>query len=321
MGRHVKENGNMRVADLRQALSRFWTGPLSWDVSMADYCTFKAGGSVEALVVATSGPELAGLLLWLEENGIRWRVIGRGSNILITPGGFDGVMIILGGDFCSIEYDAGGAAGSGRRFVRAGAGCAAAKLVGWSVFHQLSGLEFMAGIPGSIGGAVFMNAGAWGGEIADVIERVSFVDRQGRLHDVSRDDIEFSYRRMRPRNPALVDAVVVGAIFSLQPDKQRRIIERCRNHVAGRRRKQPASVASAGSFFRNPPGDSAGRLIEAAGLKGLQRGQAMVSTKHANFIVNTGQASPNDIIELMKEVQERVFRFSGVRLEPEVHLL
>lgn len=309
------------MVELRQALSSFWTGILSWDVSMADYCTLKAGGRVEALVVATSGPELSGLILWLEENAIRWRVIGRGSNILITSGGYDGVLIILGGDFCSIEYDAVQGTDSGHRTVRAGAGCAAAKLVGWSVLHQLSGLEFMAGIPGSVGGAVFMNAGAWGGEIADIIEQVSFVDRQGRFHDVSRGDIEFSYRRMRPRNPALTDAAVVGAVFSLRPDKQRRIIERCRKHVAGRRQKQPVSVASAGSFFKNPPGDSAGRLIEAAGLKGLQRGQAMVSTKHANFIVNTGQASPNDIIELMQEVQERVFRFSGVRLEPEVHLL
>lgn len=307
--------------ELRQALSRFWTGTLSWDVSMADYCTLKAGGRVEALAVATSGPELSRLIQWLEENGVRWRVIGRGSNLLVTSGGYDGVLIILGGDFCSIGCENPTTGRDGLRRVRAGAGCPAAKLVGWSVQQQLSGLEFMAGIPGSVGGAVFMNAGAWGGEIADVIDRVIFADRQGLFHDVGREEIEFSYRRMLPRNQALRDAVVVGAVFSLRPDSQRQIIERCREHVAGRRRKQPSCVASAGSFFRNPPGDSAGRLIEAAGLKGLQKGQAMVSIKHANFIVNTGRASAADIVELMEEVQERVYRFSGVRLEPEVHLL
>lgn len=306
---------------MRQALSHFWTGTLSWDVSMADYCTMKAGGRVEALAVATSGPELSRLIQWLEGNRIRWRVIGRGSNLLVTSRGYDGVLIILGGDFCSVGYEGETVAGTELRRVRAGAGCPAAKLVGWSVLQQLSGLEFMAGIPGSVGGAVFMNAGAWGSEIADVVDRVVFADRQGRVHDVGRDEIEFSYRRMRPRSQALSEAVVVGAVFSLRPDNQRKIIERCREHVAGRRRKQPTCVASAGSFFRNPPGDSAGRLIEAAGLKGLQKGQAMVSTKHANFIVNTGRASAADIVELMVEVQERVYRFSGVRLEPEVHLL
>ncbi|MDD3618866.1 MAG: UDP-N-acetylmuramate dehydrogenase [Desulfobulbaceae bacterium] len=309
------------MMELRQALSGFWTGTLSWDFSMADYCTLKAGGKAAALVVATSRPELAGLIVGLEENSIRWRVIGRGSNILVPAGGYDGVLIILGGDFCAIAGDPGLSGDDGRQTVRVGAGCPAAKLVGWSVVHQLSGLEFMAGIPGSIGGAVFMNAGAWGGEIADVVEGVSFVDRRGRFHDVGREDIDFSYRRMRPRDPALEGAAIVGATFSLRPDSQRLIIEQCRSHVAGRRRKQPLSVASAGSFFRNPPGDSAGRLIEAAGLKGLQKGEAMVSPKHANFIVNTGRASADDIVELMREVQERVYRFSGIRLEPEVHLL
>ncbi|HHO48081.1 MAG TPA: UDP-N-acetylmuramate dehydrogenase [Desulfobacteraceae bacterium] len=309
------------MMELQQTLSSFWTGTLSWDFSMADYCTMKSGGRAAALVVATSGPELSGLIVRLEENSIRWRVIGRGSNILIPTEGYDGVLIILGGDFCAIAGDPVLSGDDGRQTIRVGAGCSAAKLVGWSVVHQLSGLEFMAGIPGSIGGAVFMNAGAWGSEIADVIEKVSFIDRRGRFHDVGREDIEFSYRRMRPGDQALEGAVVVGATFSLRPDSKRRIIERCRSHVAGRRRKQPLNVASAGSFFKNPPGDSAGRLIEAAGLKGLRKGQAMVSPKHVNFIVNTGRASADDIVELMREVQERVYRFSGVRLEPEVHLL
>ncbi|MGW8160821.1 MAG: UDP-N-acetylmuramate dehydrogenase [Desulfobulbales bacterium] len=305
----------------RQALSRFWTGTLSWDVPMANYCTLKAGGKVAALLVATSRSELSGLIQWLEENAIPWRVIGRGSNILVKKEGYAGVLIVLGGDFCSIDFGSEYTTEGGYKSVRAGSGCSAAKLVGWSVRHELTGLEFMAGIPGSIGGAVFMNAGAWGSEIGSVIESVSFVDRRGEFHEVIRDDLEFSYRHMRPNNPVLRESAIVGAVFSLQPGNQRKIIAKCREYVARRREKQPTSIASAGSFFRNPPGDSAGRLIEAAGLKGLQKGQAMVSTKHANFIVNTGKASAEDIVDLMHEVQERVYRFSGIRLEPEVHLI
>lgn len=309
------------TSNQRRELAAFWTGPLSWDISMGDYCTLRAGGRVEALVVASSRPELSRLIGWLGEGGIRWRVIGRGSNLLVSSQGFDGVLIILGGDFCMIEANAQEQKNEELLRVQVGAGCSAAKLLGWSVLHELGGLEFMAGIPGSVGGAVRMNAGAWGEEIGSVIGEVSFMDREGRVHEVSRDDLQFSYRQMQARQENLRDAVVLGAVFTLRPGNQREIIAKCRDYVARRRQKQPGSVASAGSFFKNPPGDSAGRLIEAAGLKGLRRGEAMVSPKHANFIVNTGKATAEDIIDLMHEVQDRVYRFAGIRLEPEVHLL
>jgi len=288
---------------------------------MGEYCTLRAGGRAEALLNATTLPELCRLISWLEGQAIRWRVIGRGSNILVGSQGFAGVLITLGGEFRSIRMDHSGPKGSGGRIIRVGAGCPAGKLLGWCVRHGLAGLEFMAGIPGSIGGAVRMNAGAWGGEIGNLIDAVTFVDRRGQVHEMGRQDLEFSYRQMRPLRCDLHEAVVVETLIALTPGNREEILGRCRDFIARRRVKQPAGVASAGSFFKNPPGDSAGRLIDAAGLKGLQRGGAMVSAKHANFIVNTGTASAADITGLMREIQDRVYRFSGIMLEPEVHLL
>ncbi|MHB8790601.1 MAG: UDP-N-acetylmuramate dehydrogenase [Desulfobulbaceae bacterium] len=315
------KGGQAMSMEQRQQLASFWTGPLHWDAAMGEYCTLRTGGPAEALLKATALPELCHLISWLEEQKIRWRVIGRGSNILVGSEGFAGVLIILDGEFRAIHQESADSNQPDAETVRVGAGCTIGRLVGWCARHGLTGLEFMAGIPGSIGGAVWMNAGAWGGEIGNFIKTVTFVDRQGRVHEVGRQELELTYRRMRPLRSELREAVVVEALFALRPGNTREILDRCRELVARRRAKQPTGVASAGSFFKNPPGDSAGRLIEAAGLKGLQRGGAMVSTRHANFIVNTGMASAADITSLMHEVQERVYHFSGIMLEPEVHLL
>ena len=307
------------TTEQRHALSSFWKGPVSWDVSMGDYCTLRAGGNAEALIVAPSVQELQRLVRWLQNHGIAWRVIGRGSNILITSRGFHGVLIILGEEFSSVSARETG--DDGKTGVTAGAGCSVAGLVGWCTRQSLSGLEFMSGIPGSVGGAVYMNAGAWGSEIGQCTASVSFVDLQGCFHRVPAGEIDFSYRRMKPGDEKLQHAVIVGAQFLLCQGYQREIYEKCRQYQDRRREKQPVGMPSAGSFFRNPEGDSAGRLIEAAGLKGLRRGNAMVSTVHANFIVNTGQATADEIIELMQEIREKVFHTSGIMLEPEVQLL
>jgi UDP-N-acetylmuramate dehydrogenase len=301
-------------SDQRQQLSSFWHGPLSWDVPMGRYCTFRAGGPAEALLMASSVPDLSRLIGWLTEQSVPWRVIGRGSNILVGSRGFAGALIILEGEFRRIRRE-------DAYTIRVGAGCPVGKLVGWCVRNGMAGVEFLAGIPGSVGGTVRMNAGAWGGEIGSLVEAVTFVDRTGMAVQMPGSELEFSYRRMRPRRPDLEDAVVVEVVLALRPGRPREILDRCRDLLVRRRAKQPKGQPSAGSFFKNPPGDSAGRLIDAAGLKGLQMGGAMVSPKHANFIVNTGAATADDIIGLMREVQARVYHFSGVRLEPEVHLL
>ncbi|MDW7773217.1 MAG: UDP-N-acetylmuramate dehydrogenase [Desulfobulbaceae bacterium] len=319
MKNRYREQPKSMTAEQRHALAGFWKGSVNWDVSMRDYCTLQAGGSTDALVVASTLAELEKLVRWLQDHEIAWRVIGRGSNILITGKGFHGVLIILGEEFSSIGCRE--TAADGKTRVAAGAGCSVSRLVGWCGRHSLSGLEFMSGIPGSVGGAVYMNAGAWGSEIGEYIAGVSFVDVQGCFHEVPAEEIDFSYRRIQPGSEQLQHGVIVGAEFLLLPGRQREIFEKCRLYQEQRRKKQPVGMPSAGSFFKNPEGDSAGRLIEAAGLKGLRRGNAMVSPVHANFIVNTGQATADEIIALMQEVQERVFHASGILLEPEVQLL
>jgi len=312
---------NVLNHELRSNLAASWTGVIHWDVAMADYCTFRAGGKAEGLLVASTRKELATLMCWLRENDVCWRVIGRGSNILVQSQGFGGVVIVLGGDFCSVDCTDGTTVEDQVLRVRVGAGSSVASLVGWCSSHEISGLEFMVGIPGSVGGAVRMNAGAWGNEIGNCIDTVSYIDKEGKIHDASSDNLVFSYRQMHLKEGILEDGIIIETVLKLKPGKQKEMIEQCRQYLDKRRDKQPLGVASAGSFFKNPVGDSAGRLIDEAGLKGLCKGHAMVSTKHANFIVNVGRASADDIIELMKEVQEKVYLHSGVTLEPEVHLL
>lgn len=307
--------------ELRLDLAASWPGTIHWDAAMADYCTLRAGGRAEALLVASSRVELEVLMRWLRRNRVDWRVIGRGSNILVPSRGFSGVVIVLGGDFCSFSRLDSPTAGEHLVRVRVGAACSVSRLIGWCSGNEISGLEFMTGIPASVGGAVRMNAGAWGSEIGDRIETVSYVDPEGETHDVSRDKLDLSYRRLQLKDGAQEDLIIIETVLRLQPGRRKDIMAQCRKYQDMRRAKQPMGVASAGSFFKNPPGDSAGRLIDDAGLKGLRKGNAMVSPKHANFIVNTGQATADDIIELMREVQEKVYRHSGVMLEPEVHLL
>lgn len=308
-------------SELRQALSENWSGVIHWDVAMADYCTFQVGGKADALLVVSNLEELESLMCWLGKNRVSWRVIGRGSNILVKSKGFGGVVIVLGGDFCTIDHSDDTSKSKKEIKLRIGAGCSVARLVDWCCRNGISGVEFLVGIPGSVGGAVRMNAGAWGSEIGNCIQSVSYIGRDGKVYEASGNDLEFSYRQLRLREDKSDDVIIIETVLCLTKGNQRKIITLCREYLGSRRAKQPLGVASAGSFFKNPPGDFAGRLIEDAGLKGLRMGNAMVSTKHANFIVNTGQATADDIVALMEEVQQKVYIHSGIMLEPEVQIL
>ncbi len=292
-----------------------------WNVSMAHHSTFRAGGRAEALADVSGVEELRDLLRWLRRSGVPWRIIGRGSNILVSGRGFAGVIVRLQGELAAVDlrHEPEGA-GPGPVVIRAGGGCSMARLLAWCTAHCLGGLEFLAGIPGSVGGGVRMNAGAWGQAMGERLQAVEILDSNGRLQRLAADALRFSYRRMEVAGREQETMIIVSAWFRLRRDRQVEIVGRCRDYLARRREKQPAGVGSAGSFFKNPDGDYAGRLIEAAGLKGLARGDAMVSPRHANFIVNTGRATADDIAALVAEVQERVYRNSGIRLEPEVHI-
>lgn len=275
---------------------------------------------VEALVHINAIGELATLLYYLHEEQIPWNVVGGGSNILVSRRYHEGVFIRLRGSVREITGRPQVTADGERYCLRVHAGCNLASLIGWCIRNNLSGLEFMAGIPGSVGGAIRMNAGAFGHEISEVLLSVQVMNSSGNLEEVAKDRVSFTYRSTCfPGEPA--DKILItGGEFCLQPADGREVARRCRKIISSRRESQPKGVRSAGSFFKNPEGDFAGRLIEQAGLKGLRVGNAMVSVKHANFIVNTGGAAPDDIIRLMEKVRRHVLDHSGVLLEPEVHI-
>ncbi len=306
----------------RDRLAKNWPTEMRFDVPMASYSTLRAGGQAEALIDVHTLVELRELLVQLYEEQLVFWVIGRGSNILVSDSGYPGVVIRLKGAFSSIHLldDSNNAS----VVVKTGAGCPVAGLVSWCGKQGLSGLEFMAGIPGSVGGALRMNAGAWGGEIGDRLQAVELVDRHGQLRHVPVSALRLSYRAMElaDKETEMMDSMVVASVtFRMLRGEREAVRSRCTQYLERRRGKQPAGVASAGSFFKNPEGDSAGRLIEAAGLKGACCGQAVVSPVHANFIVNTGKATATDIVTLMERVQREVFQQFSVRLEPEVQIL
>ncbi len=292
-----------------------------WDVNMASYSTFRTGGVVEALVEVDNADELAELMCWLRRHQVPWQVIGGGSNILVTSRYHEGVCIRLRSSTDTIvtESITFGDDSSGLK-VLVPAGCSLGAFVSWCAHNSLAGTEFMAGIPGSVGGAIRMNAGAFGHTISEVLGAVQYTTSQGEILETASKDIVFSYRHtLLPCEPNEKLLITRGTFFLRHADKES-VAARCRKIIEQRKQKQPSGLASAGSFFKNPAGDFAGRLIEQAGLKGLTWGKAMVSPKHANFIVNTGGAVPEDIIGLMHEVRKKVLQQSGILLEPEVHI-
>jgi UDP-N-acetylenolpyruvoylglucosamine reductase len=287
-----------------------------WNVNMAAHSTFRTGGVVEAMVSPGSQEELASLLRWLYREHIPWQMIGGGSNILVTSRCHEGVFIRMRGKMqdtlCEQDGDA--------FLVRVDAGYSMAALLSWCARNNLGGLEFMAGIPGSVGGAIRMNAGAFGCAVGDVLDEIHCLNERGEPVTVAGEDAVFVYRcTLLPGEPQ-VRMVITGGRFRLQAVDCRQVTAQCRKIIAQRRRNQPRGVGSVGSFFKNPQGDFAGRLIEQAGLKGMMVGRAMVSPKHANFIINTGGAMPEDIVGLMEKIRQKVFVHSGVLLEPEVRI-
>ncbi len=277
---------------------------------LAPLTTFRIGGPAALFLEPESEPDLVAVSEAVRQTDIPFAVLGKGSNVLVADEGFDGLVLRLGRGYRWSARD-------GDRLT-AGAAMPLPALAGVALTHGLSGLEFGVAIPASLGGAVRMNAGAHGGSLGDVIERVDvFGLAEGAARRVAADDAGFSYRRTAL--PA--DAVVVGATVRLGAAPPGDIRARMDDARAWRRRTQPLADPNCGSVFKNPPGDHAARLIEQAGAKGRKVGLASVSTKHANFIVAAEGATAADVLNLVREVQDLVAERSGVRLEPEVHLL
>ena len=295
---------------MRRELQALVARPVAWEGPLAAHTSLHIGGPAEALVTVEGCLEIAAVLGFASRLAIPWRVLGKGSNVLASDDGLPGMTLMLGEASRRLEK-------IGDREVAAGAAGALPALSYFCQENGLSGLEFAAGIPGSIGGAVVMNAGAFSGQISTFLSAIELCDQDG-PHTLPATELRFAYRACLDAETWRGQAIITGVRFVLRRDDPAAIAARMEEYQRARRQGQPHGLASAGSFFKNPPGDSAGRLIDACGLKGLRVGDAMVSPAHANFFVNTGQASAADMRELARLVREAVYRRHGVQLEQEV---
>ena len=276
---------------------------------MSRYTTFRVGGPADVLFLPASMEELRTALAAAKAEGVPVCLIGNGSNLIVRDGGIRGLVIALGEPFSELRVE--GAQVWAQAGARLSAVAAAAQRAG------LAGLEFASGIPGTLGGGCAMNAGAYGGELKDVLVWADVL-LDGELHRLSRDEMEMGYRSTMPLRRG---AIVVAACFELRRDDPEAIQERMRDLANRRREKQPLNLPSAGSTFKRPEGHFAGALIEQCELKGCTIGGAQVSEKHAGFIVNVGDATAADILNLIEHVQRVVRAQTGVHLETEVRVL
>ena len=279
------------------------------NVTLAPYTTMRTGGPAALFAEPRNAQQLAHVHQWAQEKGLPLLILGNGSNLLIADSGFDGLVIHLGRALSEVSVFAN------TLTAQAGASLAAAARA--AAQASLTGLEFAAGIPGSIGGAVCMNAGAYGGEIAQVIVSARVLTPEG-VRTVSKDELSLGYRSSAVMQNGWV---VLEATFELAPGSPDEIKATMADLAARRREKQPLQYPSCGSFFKRPVGYYAGALIEQAGLKGYRVGDAQVSEMHAGFVINRGHATSSEIYRLMQEVQRRVQAQFGVTLEPEVRLI
>lgn len=274
---------------------------------MKTHTTFRIGGPADYFIVPTEVAEVKALVLLCEETGMPYYVIGNGSNLLVADQGFRGVMIQIYKAMNQIRTE-------GNRII-AQAGASLAQIAMVALENELTGFEFAAGIPGTLGGAVRMNAGAYGGEIKDVLVKATLLTKEGEVLELKKEEMEFGYRT------SILDRtgyIVLEAEIELSPGKREEIKAIMDDLREKRVSKQPLEYPSAGSTFKRPEGYFAGKLIQDAGLKGFRIGGAQVSEKHSGFVINTGDATAADVMELMKQVNEKVTNMFGVSLEPEV---
>ena len=276
---------------------------------MAKHTSWRAGGPADCVFVPADIEDLALFLRSLPAGQpVHW--VGLGSNLLVRDGGIRGTVIVTSGALVGLRM-------TSEMEVRVEAGVASAKVARFTVAHGLTGAQFLCGIPGTIGGALAMNAGAFGGETWDIVDAVETIDRHGQLRMREPADYGIGYRRVEgPQGEWFVAAHLRLRKGDIADGKAR-----IRSLLARRGQTQPVQMPNAGSIFKNPPGDHAARLIEASGLKGLYEGDACVSDVHANFIINRGKAKAADIERLIGKVRERVERAQGVTLELEVRIV
>ena len=284
--------------------------PLRFDEPMAKHTSFRIGGGAEIMAFPETAGQLAQLLEIGAKLGVQPRILGAGTNVLAPDEGLPGLTICL--KDCLTGYEQLDAT-----HIRVMAGVTMSRAAVFAANLGLSGLEFAHGIPGTIGGGVYMNAGAYGGEICQVCKSVEVMDGKGNIRRLSAGEMGFSYRHSRLEETG---EIVISADFALTPAAPQQIVARMKELIGKRAASQPLDLPSAGSAFKRPVGGYAAALIDEAGLKGFRVGGAAISEKHAGFAVNLGGATAHDVRTLLSQVSDRVFENSGIRLEPEVRI-
>ena len=298
-----------RSALLRDLRARFPALAAAENEPLSRHCSFRIGGPCAAMLFPSSAEEIAGIAELLRSVGERPFLMGNGTNLLFPDEGLDRVVIRLGDGFSAIKKE-------GEHTLSAECGVTLSRLASHAASLGLAGLEFAHGIPGTLGGAVSMNAGAYGGEMRDVVRRVTYLDPALVLRET--EDAGLSYRHSRFSD---TEDIILSASVVLADDDPAAIQERMRALLEKRRASQPLDMPSAGSTFKRPVGGYAAALIDQAGLKGFSLGGAQVSEKHAGFVINRGGATQSDVLRLMEHIQAEVMRVSGISLEPEVKII
>lgn len=277
---------------------------------MALHTTFKIGGPARLAVFPKNENEISDVIKKCKEENVRYMVVGNGSNLLVADEGIDAVVILLGKEFGEVKL-------IDDTTIFAEAGAPLMKVCRFALENGLSGLEFAYGIPGSCGGGAFMNAGAYGGELGDVMFRCDHIDKDGNKGSLQGDDLKLAYRHSAYYENG---CVITGAYFKMQKADKEEIKAKMNDYMSRRRDKQPLEYPSAGSTFKRPEGNFAGALIEQCGLKGTSVGGAEISTKHAGFVINKGGATCKDVLDLCKKVADTVKAEKGIDLEMEVRV-
>ena len=277
---------------------------------MALHTTFKIGGPARLAVFPKNENEISDVIKKCKEENVRYMVVGNGSNLLVADEGIDAVVILLGKEFGEVKL-------IDDITIFAEAGASLMKVCRFALENGLSGLEFAYGIPGSCGGGAFMNAGAYGGELGDVMFRCDHIDKDGNKGSLEGDDLKLAYRHSAYYENG---CVITGAYFKMQKADKEEIKAKMNDYMSRRRDKQPLEYPSAGSTFKRPEGNFAGALIEQCGLKGTSVGGAEISTKHAGFVINKGGATCKDVLDLCKKVADTVKAEKGIDLEMEVRV-
>ncbi|MFA0732986.1 MAG: hypothetical protein BKPUNTRY_002553 [Candidatus Fervidibacter sp.] len=299
----------MTRKDIEQ-LTRLVNTPPKLNEPMSEHTTLRVGGPADALVHVSTLSELRSLVQFCREREIPLFILGEGSNLIVRDGGLRGIVLRLGGQLQQIHFNT--------TKVTVGGGVYLPHLLVKVARRGLKGLERCTGVPGTVGGALISNAGTADEFIGDLVQSVTVLTEGGEVRELSRDELRFSYRWSNLREKGLI---IVGATLTLEPDEPSAIMERIRRRWHYRRQTQPVDQPCAGCIFKNPPGERAGRLLDAAGLKGVRIGDAQVSPIHANFIVNLGRATAKDVLTLAEHMRQTVYQRFGILLDYEVQIV